>query len=281
MRVPGADATMDLVDGHTGAVVVVGGAGTIGRAVVQAYGQRGIRVVVIDREPFEQGGDANGTAGVEQVSADITKDTGIARARADVEALGWDIHHLVSLAGGAMDPEFGPLTRTTEATIRDSIELNLTSHILLTRAFVSLLTGESGNMATARSDRSITLVSSINALRDYGLPAYSAAKAGMLGFARAMATELGGNGIRINVVAPGTVVTDATDTTQPKDVERLRRGSALARLAEPDDIAAAVVAASHDLRAMTGQLVVIDCGQTVATPAWRLDTAADQQLVQP
>ena len=92
----------------------------------------------------------------------------------------------------------------------------------------------------------------------------------MIGFARAMATELGARGIRINVVAPGTVVTGPTGS-QPKDFERLRRGSALGRLAVPDDIAAAVIAVSHDLRAMTGQLLVIDCGQTVATPAWRLD----------
>jgi len=268
------------VDGDTGAVVVVGGAGVIGSAVVGAYGQRGVRVVVVDRAPLERYRAGNGATELEQVSADVTRDADIARARAEVEALGWDVHHLVSLAGGAMDPEFGSLTLTTEATIRDSIELNLTSHILLTRAFMPMLPGGSRASATARDDRSITLVSSINALRDYGLPAYSAAKAGMLGFARAMATELGGHGIRINVVAPGTVIKGAT-STQPKDIERLRRGSALARLAEPDDIAAAIVAASHDLRAMTGQLIVVDCGQTVATPAWRLDSAASQELAQP
>ena len=80
-----------------------------------------------------------------------------------------------------MDPEFGALTDTSEATIRDSLELNLTSHILLTRAFLPMLGARPSDtpMLGARpsdtaGDRSITLVSSINALRDYGLPAYSA-----------------------------------------------------------------------------------------------------------
>jgi NAD(P)-dependent dehydrogenase (short-subunit alcohol dehydrogenase family) len=247
------------VDDDHGAVLIVGGAGSIGRAVVRGYLGRGIGVIVLDEAPLPPNLAVDG---VDYVRGDITSDDDIAAARAHVESLDRHVRHLVSLAGGAMDEEFGTLTSTSVATIRRSLALNLTSHVLLTRAFVPVLDGG--------GDRSLTLVSSINALRDYGLPAYSAAKAGMFGFARAMATELGAQGIRINVVAPGTVVASRTGS-QPKDFEGLRRGSALGRLAVPDDIAAAVMAASHDLRAMTGQVLVIDCGQTVASPPWRLD----------
>jgi NAD(P)-dependent dehydrogenase (short-subunit alcohol dehydrogenase family) len=255
---------MAPVDDGQGTVLVVGGAGAIGTAVVRAYRGRGVDVIVIDETSLPTATAANG---VDYIRADVTDDDDMFAARAHVASLDRRVRHVVSLAGGAMDTEFGAFTDTSVATIRASLELNLTSHVLLTRAFVPLLDVD--------GDRSVTLISSINALRDYGLPTYSAAKAGMIGFARGMATELGAQGIRINVVVPGTVVTGPS--TQPKDFDGLRRGSALGRLAVPDDIAAAVMAVSHDLRAMTGQLLVIDCGQTVATPPWRLDADDDEE----
>ena len=61
-----------------------------------------------------------------------------------------------------------------------------------------------------------------------------------------------------------------TSQTQPKDFEALRRGSALGRLARPEDIAAAMHAMSHTLTAVTGQQLVVDCGQLVKAPDWRL-----------
>jgi NAD(P)-dependent dehydrogenase (short-subunit alcohol dehydrogenase family) len=267
----------DGVDDDRSAVIIAGGSGAVGTAVVKRYVARDIGVIVIDKAPLPT---ASSSKGVEYLCADVTNDDDIAHAREQVEALGWNVHHVVSLAGGAMEAEFGALIDTSISTIRRSVDLNLTSHVLLTRALVPLLIAPTPGDGEVAGDRSVTLVSSINAVRDYGLPAYSAAKAGMFGFARAMASELGARGIRINVVVPGTVVTDTTQT-QPKDFEGLRRGAALRRLAMPDDIAVAVIAASHDLRAMTGQLLVIDCGQTVATPPWRLDLATPDEVARP
>jgi len=249
-----------------GTVVVVGGAGAIGSAVVERYLERGVGVLVIDKEPVAANAHC---APLHHLQADVTRDDEIARACASAEDLSLPIRHLVSLAGGAFPREFGSLVDTDVETIRRSVELNLTSHVLLTRAFLPLLgygtTGSGGDGA----DRSVTLISSINAFRDYGLPAYSAGKSGMFGFVRAMAGELGAVGIRINVVAPGTVSTPGTQR-QPKDHAALRRSTVLGRLAEPSDIAAAIVAMSHDFRAVTGQYLIVDCGQTVASPPWRL-----------
>jgi 3-oxoacyl-[acyl-carrier protein] reductase len=252
--------------GQRGSVIVVGGSGGIGSAVVGCYLDRGVEVVVIDKEPAM--GNASSAAGLHYVQADVTRDDQIAAAYASARALTLPIHHLVSLAGGAYPVEFGKLVDTSSEIIRRSIELNLTSHLLLTRAFLPLL--GYGEETKARADRSITLISSINAVRDYGLPAYSAAKAGLMGFVRAMATELGADGIRINVIAPGTVATPE-DSEQPKDRDALRRGTVLGRLAEPSDIADAIVAISHDMRAVTGQCLIVDSGQTVASPPWRVE----------
>jgi NAD(P)-dependent dehydrogenase (short-subunit alcohol dehydrogenase family) len=251
------------------AVIVVGGAGSIGAAVVARYLERGVGVVVVDKDSTPIAVTASRDAPLHHLSADVTRDDDVAGLRSSIERLGLDTPHIVSLAGGALESEFDKLVDTDVDSIRESVELNLTSHVLLTRALLPLL----GYFSAGRDggpDRSITLVSSINALRDYGLPAYSAAKAGMFGFVRAMATELGASGIRINAVVPGTVVSGSPQT-QPKDLTALRRGSALDRLAVPDDIARVVVAMSHDFTAVTGQFLVVDCGQTVATPAWRLE----------
>jgi NAD(P)-dependent dehydrogenase (short-subunit alcohol dehydrogenase family) len=257
----------DSRDGQ-GSVIVIGGAGGIGSAVVTTYLERRIDVAVVDKNASPKVTPPSDGGQLRNVVADVTEPGEIARVGAELAQLGWSFGHLVSLAGGALAVEFGSLTEIDASSIEQSVELNLTSHILLAREFLLLLRDTSA--PGQRPDRSITLVSSINALRDYGLPAYSAAKAGMFGFVYAMAAELGREGIRINAVVPGTVVTPATKMHQPKDFEALRRGSALGRLTRPDDVAAAVYAVSHTLTAVTGQQLVVDCGQLVKAPDWRL-----------
>jgi NAD(P)-dependent dehydrogenase (short-subunit alcohol dehydrogenase family) len=257
-----------------GSVIVVGGAGGIGSAVVTAYLERRIDVAVVDKEPSPSITPPSAGGKLHYLAADVTQRGEIARVRAELARLDWSFAHLVSLAGGALPVEFGSLTDIDASSIAESIELNLTSHILLTREFLLLL-GEDSDAPQRDRDRSITLVSSINALRDYGLPAYSAAKAGIFGFVYAMAAELGRRQIRINAVVPGTVATPATQTQQPKDFEALRRGAALERLTRPEEVAAAVHAVTHTLTAVTGQQLVVDCGQLAKAPEWQLTNAGE------
>jgi NAD(P)-dependent dehydrogenase (short-subunit alcohol dehydrogenase family) len=257
------------VSREQGSVIVVGGAGNIGSAVVARYLEAGIGVAMIDKEPSKTPPQPAQGVQFHQVLADVTRTEDLVRARSELDRLEWPAAHIVSMAGGALDPEFESLIDTDAQTIRHSIELNLTSHILLIREFLPMLGFDSVGRSPATTDRSITLVSSINALRDYGLPAYSAAKAGLIGLVHAMASELGTHGIRINAVAPGTVRGPAS-RSQPKDYDALRRNTALGRLAGPDDVADAILAMSHSMTAVTGQYLVVDCGQTVTPPAWRL-----------
>ncbi len=162
------------------------------------------------------------------------------------------VRHLVSLAGAALPGEFEEGLGLGAQTIKDSIALNLTSHILLTQALQPLL-GEGS---------SVVVVSSINAVKDYRLPAYSSAKAGLLGFIRSCATELGEKQVRINAVLPGTVATPRT-LSQPKNFETLRQGTALGRLATPEEIAQVVYALCELMTCVTGQTIIADCGQVV------------------
>lgn len=237
-------------------VVVTGGSGTIGSAAVEAFLRAGNEVVVVDKEqPPRRVVDA---AAVSFIDLDVTD-------REEVEALRYRLDddvgltHLVSLAGGG-DGEFKPLREIEVDRLVRSVELNLTAHILLVRSLLPLLERRPGTAT-------IALVSSINALRDWALPAYSAAKAGLLGFLASQTTELGRSGIRINAVLPGTVPTERT-RRQPKDFLALAMSTALGRLTTPEEVADTLVALTS-LSAITGHALVVDCGQNMVTRPWQ------------
>ena len=115
----------------------------------------------------------------------------------------------------------------------------------------------------------ITLTTSTDALASYGLPAYAAAKAGLIGLVHSLAGPLGADGIRINAVAPGDVPTPRNVREWahvPGWYDGLRESSPLGRLGTPEDIAAAYLALI-DMRHVTGQVIVVDGGQTISRPA--------------
>lgn len=186
----------------------------------------------------------------------MTRPLDVARAVDQVRLEGLEVFHLISLAGGALRSEFGTLDTLTDADIDYSVRLNLTSHIELSRCVLPLLRD------SPTSNRTITFVSSINALLSFGLPAYSAAKAGLIGFTRVLASELGNDGIRVNCVAPGTVETDRS-RGEPKDRDCYLKGTILNRFAEPNEVAEAVYCLAEQLTSVTGHTLVTDCGQSI------------------
>lgn len=163
---------------------------------------------------------------------------------------------MISLAGGAIYGEFQGLVETLIEDVSTSIDLNLKSHIFITQLAVKIMKGH------GCEDKFITLISSINALKSYGLPVYSAAKAGLLGLVRASAAELGQFGIRINAVVPGTVLTPRT-VNQPKNFEKLKEGTVLGRLTTTQEVARVITSLSVDFTCVTGQFIVADAGQTI------------------
>lgn len=233
-------------------IVVIGGSGGIGSAVVSNYAARGHQVIIGDLDAEGAGKLINTyPQNVRYVDTNVCSASSRTFFFESLKQRGTTINHIVSLAGGAGD-EWGGLEATTHETIVQSVALNLISHICLVK--------ESLPRFAQEGDRSITLVSSINALGDFGLPAYSAAKAGLLGFVYACTTELGSKGIRINAVLPGTTPTPRT-LKEPKDFEKYKAGTALGRLTTPEEVANTIYALSHLMTATTGQYVVADCGQ--------------------
>jgi 3-oxoacyl-[acyl-carrier protein] reductase len=109
---------------------------------------------------------------------------------------------------------------------------------------------------------SVTLVSSIVAARGSpGLSVYAATKAGLEGFARSLARELGPRGIRVNCVAPGFLETDLSASLSPENRDRIARRTALGRLGTPADVVGAVAwLTSPAASFITGQVITVDGG---------------------
>lgn len=235
-----------------GVALVTGSSGAIGSATVAALVALGYRTVGFDRVPSSDGATDRV---VELSDADA-----VAEAVDRVRGTG-RLMHVISIAGGAVpgepDTQRDPV-RVDPALFRASIEQNLTSQFLLLRAVLPWMReGPPGD------DRSIAFTSSFNALSAQGMPGYSAAKAGLIGLMHGLVDPLGAEGIRVNVVAPGTIRTPRTEKLYggvPGHFERLERGTALGRLGSPADVAAVFASLTH-LRHVTGQVLVVDGGQ--------------------
>jgi NAD(P)-dependent dehydrogenase (short-subunit alcohol dehydrogenase family) len=118
-------------------------------------------------------------------------------------------------------------------------------------------------LRAAEGDRSVTLTTSTDALVSYGLPAYAAAKSGIIGLVHSLAGSLGKDGIRINAVAPGDVPTARNRKEWAHKsgwYDTLAASTALRRLCTPEEIAATFLALSSQLTGVTGQVIIADAG---------------------
>jgi 3-oxoacyl-[acyl-carrier protein] reductase len=172
------------------------------------------------------------------------------QAKALVEDAG-EIAILVNNAGLTRD---GVLARMPDADWRGVIETNLSSVFYTCRA------ASRGMMK--RRGGAIVNISSIVGLRgNWGQTNYSASKAGIIGFTKSLARELGSRGVRANVVAPGYVKTRLTDELPEEAREAMLGNTPLGRLGDPEDVAGAVrFLCSDEASFITGEVLLVDGG---------------------
>lgn len=162
-----------------------------------------------------------------------------------------DIDILVSNAGIVDD---NLLARMTLEQWERVLKVNLTASYALCRA---LLRG----MLKRRSGRIVLVSSVVGLMGNAGQTNYAASKAGMVGFAKSLAREVGSRGITVNVVAPGYVSTSMTEDLPDAARQQLEKEIVLGRLAEPDDIASAVLyLVSDEAGYVTGQVLNVSGG---------------------
>jgi NAD(P)-dependent dehydrogenase (short-subunit alcohol dehydrogenase family) len=164
------------------------------------------------------------------------------------------LDHIICLAGRALEDEWKEFEKQDIIHIQKSIELNLIGHINIIHTFLPIL-----KKSKAKS-KSITLISSINAFGDFGLPAYSSSKSGIYGLVKSLCSELGKERIRINAISPGTIVTPATEL-EPKNFDNLLKGTAIGEFATKEEIAK-TVRFIIETNGITGQNIIVDAGQS-------------------
>lgn len=237
-------------------VLVTGGVGGIGTAVVSRFLHSGFKIIVIDID--KKGGKDIVQRYPDDVlffNIDVSSTDEIIELTSELCRKDIRINHCISLAGGAFVEEFGGLEKLDDCLIEKSIKLNLSSHIILSKNILPLM------KKCDLENKSISFISSINALMDFGLPAYSAAKAGLLGITKVLSSEIGKYNIRVNSILPGTTLTERT-ASEPKKYDEYLKGNLLGRLATAKEIAEVIYCISEKLTCITGQHIVADCGQT-------------------
>jgi 3-oxoacyl-[acyl-carrier protein] reductase len=189
--------------------------------------------------------------GVLAVQCDVTSTTSVDAAFTEVESQLGNIEILVSNAGVTHD---GLLLRMSEENFTGVIDANLTGAYRVSKR-------ASQNMLRARSGRIVLISSVVGLLGSAGQSNYAASKAGLVGFARSLARELGSRSITVNVIAPGPVETDMTAALGEKRLGELTAAVPLQRMATPDEIAGVVTfLTSNDAAYITGAIIPVDGG---------------------
>jgi len=243
-------------------VVLITGAGRgIGRATALRLAGEGAMVAVLDRDgaAAEEAVAALGETGPKALAltADITDQGALESALAKAEAAFGRIDVLVNNAARALK---GNLAQTTPEDWLSEIAGTLNGAYFVTRLVLP-------GMAL-RGKGAIVNVGSVNGLLALGNPGYSAAKAGLLNFTKALATEYGPKGIRANMVSPGTIQTSSPSwqkrlARDPQVFDKLARWYPVGRVGRPDDIAAAIAFLAADEAAfVNGANLVVDGGLT-------------------
>ncbi|HKH30349.1 MAG TPA: beta-ketoacyl-ACP reductase [Gaiellaceae bacterium] len=227
--------------------LVTGGSRGIGRAVALELGRAGADVVVGYRSEGDQAEAVASEVGGRAVQADVSDPE---QAKALVEGAG-DIDVLVNNAGTTRD---GVVARMLDEDWRTVLETNLSSTFYTCRAAAR-------GMMKRRAGAIVNISSIVGVHGNWGQTNYAASKAGMIGFTKSLARELGSRGVRANVVAPGYVTTALTDAI-PEDARGpMLSNTPLGRLGDPENVAAAVrFLVSDEASFITGEVLLVDGG---------------------
>ncbi|HVS16201.1 MAG TPA: 3-oxoacyl-[acyl-carrier-protein] reductase [Thermoanaerobaculia bacterium] len=244
---------MFRLDGRT--ALVTGASQGIGAAVARALASQGARVVLAARnlERLEAvAGEIEAAGGAARpLRLDLADPASVGAAVASLEGDFAAVDVLVNNAGVTDD---GLLLRMTLEQWERVLRTNLTGAFALTKALVR-------GMMKRRFGRVITVSSVVGLMGNAGQANYAASKAGLIGFSKSIARELGSRGITANVVAPGFVATAMTESLPDAVKESMLAGTALGRFGSVEDVAAAVVfLASEEAGYVTGEVINVSGG---------------------
>ncbi|MDE2763766.1 MAG: 3-oxoacyl-ACP reductase FabG [Gemmatimonadota bacterium] len=248
--------------GHV--AIVTGGSSGIGRATAVAFAQSGVHIAFNHHDSGQESRQAA------EETREMLRDFGVrvfaqaADVRSPDEASAFveearerlgGLHILVNNAGVGRDRA---LWRMTDDEWRSVIDTNLSGAFHCTRAAAPHL--------RAQEFGKIVNVSSVHGLSsEFGLANYCSSKAGLIGFTRSAALELGPSNVNVNAVAPGYIrTTELTDRVPAEMLDRARERSVLGRLGDPQDVASVILfLCSEASRHITGAVIPVDGGYLI------------------
>jgi 3-oxoacyl-[acyl-carrier protein] reductase len=233
--------------------LVTGASRGIGAAIAERLGRDGARVIgtATTAEGASRITESLAGRGGRGVVLDVTNQESIDAVIADIEAKEGAVGILCNNAGITRDTL---LLRMKQDDWDSVLQTNLASVFRLSKAVLR-------GMMKARRGRIISIASVVGLTGNPGQANYAAAKAGMIGFTKSLAREVGSRGITANVVAPGFIDTDMTRALNESQRESVNAQIPLTRLGQPADIAAAVAfLASSDAAYITGETLHVNGG---------------------
>lgn len=228
--------------------IVTGGSKGIGRAIVELFAAEGARVYYFSRSRAD-GDEALGTA--KWIACDVADEAQVAAAVEAVVAEAGCVDALVNNAGVTRD---GLVFRMSLDDWDTVLRTNLTSAFLVCRAVAR-------HMIKRRSGSIVNVSSVVGIIGNGGQTNYSASKAGLIGFTKSLAREVGSRGVRVNALAPGFIDTSMTEKIPAEAKEKLKAGIPLGRTGRPEEVAAAALFLCSGLSEyITGEVLKVDGG---------------------
>ncbi len=232
-------------------VLITGASGGMGRAIARKFVKQGAKVVLNDIAQAEEALKTfSQEIGGSYFLADVSKLEEVEKMVQDIQKEFGRLDILVNNAGVTQDRTLAKMTKEEWQKV---IDINLTGVFNCTKAVLPLIIQNQGKI--------VSISSLVGQRGNFGQANYAAAKAGIIGFTKTVAKELGRFGVTVNAVAPGFIETKLTENLPQEVIETVKKFTPLGRFGKPEEVASLVVfLSSQEADFINGAVVNIDGG---------------------